>query len=223
MQFPLLVTNFKTYPAATGEKALILAKIHEKVALETGCSIAIAVQTVDLRMIAEQVSIPVFAQHLDPFMPGQYTGFTLAETLRDAHVVGTLINHAEHQISDELIAEAIVRAKECGLFILMCAQEHNEAKRLSKFQPHAIAVEPPELIGGDISVSTANPELISHAVREVPKEIPVLVGAGVKRRDDVEVAIARGAQGVLVASGVVKSDDPEAVLRDLVAGFLKRA
>ena len=49
--------------------------------------------------------------------------------------------------------------------------------------------------------------------------IPVLCGAGVKTRADVEKAMELGAAGILLASGVVKAEDPGAVLTELVRGL----
>ena len=43
----------------------------------------------------------------------------------------------------------------------------------------------------------------------------VLTGAGIKNGADVEMAIKLGTVGVLLASGVTKAENPEAVLRDL--------
>jgi len=80
-----------------------------------------------------------------------------------------------------------------------------------------VAVEPPELIGGDISVSTAQPEVVSGAVQLIGSN-KTLVGAGVKNAEDVKISIELGASGVLLASGVTKAVDPESVLRDLVSG-----
>ena len=40
-----------------------------------------------------------------------------------------------------------------------------------------------------------------------------------KNGKDVKAAFDLGADGVLLASGVVKAKDPEAVLRDLVSYF----
>jgi triosephosphate isomerase len=80
-------------------------------------------------------------------------------------------------------------------------------------------VEPPELIGGDISVTTANPGIVSgtvEAVKSVDSGIKVLCGAGVKNGNDVKTAVDLGAEGVLLASGVVKAKDPESVIRDLI-------
>ena len=217
--FPLLITNFKTYPSATGLKALELAKIHDKVARETGVCIAIAVQATDIRLIAGAVSIPVFAQHFDPFEPGKNTGLILPSSLKEAGARGSLLNHAERKLDNEVFVEAVARARELGLFIVFCATDAEEAAEIANFEPDCIAVEPPSLIGGDVSVSTAYPELITESVQAVPN-LPVLVGAGVKNKADVVKALELGAKGVLLASGITQAADPEAVLRDLISGML---
>jgi triosephosphate isomerase len=85
-----------------------------------------------------------------------------------------------------------------------------------------LAVEPPELIGGEISVSTAKPEVIRDsvsAVNQINPGIPVLCGAGVKDQADVSKALSLGSQGILLASGVVKSSEPRKVLIDLIQGL----
>ncbi|MCJ7488664.1 MAG: triose-phosphate isomerase, partial [Thermoplasmata archaeon] len=76
-------------------------------------------------------------------------------------------------------------------------------------------------IGGDMSVTTANPEIVSESVRVAKKAFPgvkVLCGAGVKTGEDAAKAIELGTNGVLLASGVVKASDPKRVLLDLAAG-----
>ena len=86
-----------------------------------------------------------------------------------------------------------------------------------------IAIEPPELIGGDISVSTANPEIISETVSkvsEISSNIKILCGAGVKTRDDVSKAFELGVDGILLASGVVLSNNPRKTLHELVLGIV---
>ncbi|MGY8746344.1 MAG: triose-phosphate isomerase, partial [Candidatus Poseidoniales archaeon] len=52
---------------------------------------------------------------------------------------------------------------------------------------------------------------------EVNPNVRILCGAGVKNGQDVATAIALGAEGVLLASGVTKANDPAAVLADLVS------
>lgn len=219
MQLPLILTNFKTYQTATGEAALELAKQHEKVAKATGQNIAIAVQAFDLSYISKNVDIPVFAQHIDMAEYGSYTGWNMAEAAKQAGAYGTILNHSEHRVDFETLEKSIERAKAAGLKTVVCAETAQEAAEImQKFNPDLVAVEPPELIGGDISVSTANPGIISDSV-ELIGEGKVLVGAGIKNGEDVKIAVELGSVGVLLASGITKAKDPEGVIEDLVSGL----
>lgn len=220
MKLPVIIVNFKLYEQATGDNAVELAKLHEKVARETGASIAVAVNPVDLARVAEAVSIPVFAQHVDPIKFGGHTGHILSELVKESGAYGTLLNHAEYPIGNESIIKSIERCREVGLFTVLCAATPEIAKEFMKFRPDLIAVEPPELIGGDISVSKAGPHIIENAVRLVG-ENRVLVGAGIRDPEDVTIALALGAVGVLLASGVTKAKDPYLVLQGLAAGLNK--
>jgi len=92
------------------------------------------------------------------------------------------------------------------------------------FNPTFIAVEPPELIGGDISVTDADPGIVKNTVktiRDITPNVKVLCGAGVKNGKDVKKAIELGAEGVLLASGVTKAKNPREVLEDLAKGAIK--
>jgi len=214
MKLPAIIVNFKNYEAATGDKALKLAKIHEKAAKATGKTIGICVQASDIYRIAKSVKIPIFAQHIDDIEFGAHTGHVLPEAVKQAGAFGTLLNHAENQISDIILQNSIKRAKKAGLFTIVCANSPEKAKQIAKFNPDLIAVEPPELIGGDISVSKAKPEVIKKSVTAVGKN-KLLVGAGVKTAEDVKIAIKFGAKGILVASGVVQAKNPYKTLVDL--------
>ncbi|NLA38486.1 MAG: triose-phosphate isomerase, partial [Methanomicrobiales archaeon] len=55
------------------------------------------------------------------------------------------------------------------------------------------------------------------AVRAVNPDVRVLTGAGIQSGECVKIAVDLGTFGVLLASSVVKADDPGAVLRDLVS------
>lgn len=217
MKAPLIIVNFKTYPNGSGEKGLELAKVHEKVAKECGVSIAIAVQAVDLRHIANEVDIPVLAQHFDFADEGAYTGHLTAHAVKSAGAYGSLLNHSERRISLDAIEESVDLARRLGLFTVVCADTAYTGKAVSELDPDLVAIEPPELIGGDVSVCTAKPQLITDAVQMIGKD-KVVVGAGIKSKQDVASALKCGAQGVLVASGVAKSLDPEKVLRELIQG-----
>ena len=84
LKVPTIVLNVKTYVEATGNKALDIAKLMDKISKETGTSMAIAVQATDISMCVEKVSIPVFAEHIDPIKPGSHTGWTLPEAVKEA-------------------------------------------------------------------------------------------------------------------------------------------
>jgi triosephosphate isomerase len=86
--------------------------------------------------------------------------------------------------------------------------------------PDFVAIEPPELIGGDVSVSSANPGIITgtvEAVKRVNPAVRILTGAGIHSGECVKTAIDLGTDGVLLASSVVKAKAPITVLRDLVS------
>lgn len=218
MKLPAIIVNFKLHENAVGGSALKLAKIHEKIANETGASIGIVVNPVDLMLVASSVSIPVFAQHIDPVGYGSFTGHVSPDLVKAAGAYGTLLNHAECPLGDEVLRESIIRAHDAGLFTIVCANTPEQAKKISAYVPGMIAVEPPELIGGDISVAKADPGIIERSV-EMVGQGELLVGAGVKNGDDVRISLALGASGVLLASGITKSDDPYSVLMDLISGL----
>ena len=68
---PLILVNFKTYLETTGKRAVELAKIAENISLETEVCIGLAPQFADIVPIARVVSVPVFAQHIDPVTPSR--------------------------------------------------------------------------------------------------------------------------------------------------------
>jgi len=217
LKTPVIIINFKAYMSATGSRAVSLAKKCDKVARETKANIAVAVQASDIFRVSREVSIPVLSQHIDDIEFGSNTGSILAEAVKENGAVGTLINHSEKRIPLEKIKGAVKRAKENGLVVVCCAKDDNEGKKISAFKPDFVAVEPPELIGGNISVSTSKPGLIKNSVKKIGNNI--IVGAGVKTTEDVKKAVELGSVGVLVASGITKSDNPEKTLRDLVKGL----
>ncbi len=216
-QTPMIIVNFKTYSEATGRKAVELAKKAEKASNESGVFIGVAPQFADLAAVAKAVGIPVFAQHIDPIKPGSYTGHVLAESIKEAGAVGTLINHSERQLKLSDISELIDIARENGLISVVCANNPNISAAVATLKPDIIAIEPPELIGTGIPVSKAKPEVVTDTiklVRKINPTVTILCGAGISRGDDVAVALRLGTQGVLVASGIVKAKDQYRVLRE---------
>ena len=219
MNKPLIVVNFKTYESASGDTAIKLAKAMDNFSDRDFRMIAV-VSAFDLSSIANAVQdVEVWSQHLDPVGKGSHTGWLEPDLALHHGAVGTIINHAEHKVSLEHVEKLMAMLPD-EFPICACAADVDEAIALAKLSPTFIAVEPPELIGGDISVTTADPAIVSDtvaAVKSTNPDVRVLCGAGVKNGADVKMAIELGAEGVLLASGVTKASDINAVLDDLTS------
>jgi len=220
---PIILVNFKTYIESTGKKALKLAETAEEVSLKTKVCIGVAPQFTDIAVIAGKVSIPVFAQHIDPFKPGSSTGHILPESVKEAGAAGTLINHSERRLILADIDAAVKRAREAGLTSVVCTNNAAVSAAVAALKPDMIAIEPPELIGTGIPVSKAKPEVVSgtvEAVKKINTKVIVLCGAGITKGEDVAAALKLGTEGVLLASGVVLAKDPREVLSDLAKAII---
>jgi triosephosphate isomerase len=218
---PFLLINFKTYLEATGKRAVDLARRIETVAHDNGVGIGVAPQFCDIAQVATQVQIPVFAQHIDPIIPGSNTGRVLAESVKAAGGSGTLINHSERTLKLVDIEKCVEHAREAGLSTVVCAGTSTLAAAVALWAPDMVAIEPPELIGSGRAVSKERPQVVSDSVRKIRAVNPgvtILCGAGITTGEDVYAALKLGAQGVLVASGVVKALKPEDVLTDFCKG-----
>jgi triosephosphate isomerase len=225
LQTPLIIVNFKTYIESTGTRALELARQAERASVETGACIVVAPQPADLAKIAASVEIPVFAQHIDPIKPGSNTGHILAESVKDAGALGTIINHSERQMRLIDIEATIALCREKGLISCVCANNPSVSAAIAAMQPDITSMEPPELIGSGISVSKAKPEVISdtvNLVKRINSNMTILCGAGISTAEDVTIALKLGTKGVLVASGIVKAKDPYRVLRAFADATLNK-
>jgi len=218
LKTPLAIINFKAFSSAIGENAVVMAKLCEKEAKLSGITVGVAVQPADIFNVVNNVSIPVFAQHVDAVFLGAFTGSVLVESVVQAGVVGSLVNHSEHPVDLAAIKKTVLRLHDVDVLAVACAGTAEMAFEIAKFSPDFVVIEPPELIGGNIAVSQARPEVITAITKNV-KRCPVLCGAGIKTKVDVEKAIALGAKGILVASGVCLAKNPASALRDLLAGF----
>jgi len=217
LQTPMIIINFKTYLEATGKKAVELAKKAEKASKETGVYIGVTPQFCDIKSVAEAVEIPVYAQHIDPIRPGSNTGHILAEAVKEAGAIGTLINHSEKQIKLADIDAVIKLANQESLISCVCTSNPPISAAVAYLNPDIISIEPPELIGTGVAVSKAQPEAVTNTiklVRKVNNEAIILCGAGISHGEDVAVALKLKTQGVLVASAIVKAKDPYSIIRE---------
>jgi triosephosphate isomerase len=216
----ILMINFKTYKEGTGTYALKITRAAERARKKERGEIILVPQTVDLRLVAKQTKLKVFAQHTDTEDMGGHTGSVNIDALKRAGARGVLINHSEKRLPLTKIKETINLCKEKKMISIVCTKTVKETERIVKFKPDFVAIEPPELIGGKISISKAKPKLIEKTAKAA-NNVDVLCGAGVHRCEDVKIAKELGAHGVLVASGIIKAKNVEREIRELLRGFKK--
>ncbi|MFH1585186.1 MAG: triose-phosphate isomerase [archaeon] len=205
---PITIINFKTYKQ--GKAAIKLAKEIQKINKD----IIIGAQASDIYELTKQTKLKVYAQHVDPYKPGRYTGYTIPEAVKKDGAKGTFLNHSEHPLSFWTLRKTIKRCKEVGLKTAVFASTLSKAKRIQWLKPDYIIIEPPELVGGKVSVSKARPQLIYNVYKNL--KVPFLVGAGIKTREDVMTAMKLGASGIAVSSAITKARNPGKVLGELM-------
>jgi triosephosphate isomerase len=177
-------------------------------------------QAVDIPAVAAATKrILVFAQHMDPLPPGRGVGAVLAEALRAAGAVGTLLNHSEKPLPPRELGRAIERARSVGLATLVFADSPEEAGAFARLGPDIVLAEPPDLIASGVSVGNVMTRFVAaavEAVKGVDPRILVMSGAGVSGPDDVEQMMRLGLDGTGSSSGILKASDPVATMRAML-------
>ena len=210
---PILVVNYKAYPTSHGKTAESIARKAAELSSTYNVRIILAVPATEVYKIS-RIHPDTYIQSVDPVPEGAHTGHITPEMAEEAGVKGILLNHSEKKLLYRDIQKIINRTK---LETLVCAETPEEAAAVSLLKPTMIAVEPPELIGTGIPVSKAKPEIITKTVQLVKQyntEATILTGAGISAPEDAVKAIQLGTQGVLVASAIMKAEDPLGKLED---------
>ncbi|MCY4491756.1 MAG: triose-phosphate isomerase [Thaumarchaeota archaeon] len=208
----MFVINCKNYEEVTGRNISKLIKIARKVSKKYRVKIAVAPPQHLVGLAASTKGagdIIILAQHADDSSAGSTTGYIIPELLKKSKVQGTLLNHSERRISQAQIKGTILRLKQLKMISIVCVKDVEEAKIYAKMAPDYIAIEPPELIGSGKAVSKERPDLITDAasaVNATKNNTSLLCGAGIVSGYDVSKALELGADGILVASGIIKSD-----------------
>lgn len=220
---PTLILNFKNYKEALGSKTLDLARAAEKAAKETGVNVIVVPPTPSLALVASEVEIPLFCQAVSDSYPGQSTGAVPPEAALAAGAVGTLLNHSESRLFSSKLPKTMLRSQLAGLDVCLCSSNPSLIRRYADVHPQFFAIEPPELIGMDRSVSKTRPDLVRKAIAASESsnfQGEVLCGAGIRDGNDVKTALNLGAGGVIVSSAVVKSVQRQAKLIE-IAGAMR--
>ena len=215
---PVFEIGLKGY--CWGAEAVRLAVEADRLSAELGVSVIFNPQAVDIPAVAAATTrLLVFAQHMDPVVPGRGVGAVLAEALRAAGAVGTLLNHSEKPMSLGDVARAIERARATGLATLVFADSPAEAAALAHLGPDIVLAEPPELIATGVSAGNVMAGFVADtvaAVRAIAPRILVMSGAGVNGPQDVDRMIRLGLDGTGSSSGILKAADPVAAMRAML-------
>lgn len=213
---PYIIINYKTYEQSTGKNAQKLSLAYQKVA-KGNKRVMLAVQPTDLCCVASLVKLPVLSQHVDYMEPGRNTGFILPETIKADGAVGTLLNHAEHRITYQVLKKTIEHCKRLKLKTVVCIPDTKNLSKIIKLKPTFIAYEEPSLISTGKSISQLMPKQVKKfAERLKGTGIIPLTGAGISTAEDVKKALELGTKGVLVASALIKTKDPGKVLKSFL-------
>ena len=220
---PALVINMKNFPHIYSDKSIELANEIIEIRKNSPIEIILCPPSPMLSSVSK-LNLPVFAQHVDYQKEGSSTGAIIPELLNQLSIRGSLINHSEKRIPFDEINRSVERLKNLSMISLVCARTPDEVATISKFKPDMIAIEPPELIGSGRAVSKVNPSIITdsiNAAKDVDSNVDLLCGAGIVTAEDVEIALELGAQGILIASGVIKAENWTEKINELCAPFNK--
>ena len=218
----MIVINLKSYKESTGKKAEKIAGYCRELT-NSKVPIILAPSAFDLSACSKLTKC--FSEHADAIEASRNTGFLPAELAKIAGAKGSIINHSEHRLPESEIKKAKKMLDSLNMKCIICVRDDKEAEKYASLKPYAIAVEPPKLIAGKVSISSAKPELVTRTVSAVKKKSPktkVLIGAGIHNSDDVRHGLSLGAQGILVASGVAKAKNPKKEIKDLISGYRKK-
>ena len=205
-----------------GEEMLKLAKVIDKTAMKYDVDVILTPQYTDIKLLADNTErIFIFAQHMDYLKPGRGLGSVLPEAVKAAGAKGVMLNHAEKPLTMDVVEKTIRRAEEVGLATIVCADTVEDVKTIAKMGPDMIVAEPTELIGtGTTSDSNYVIDTI-NTVKEINDKIMVLQGAGISNGQDVYNTIKLGAQATGSTSGILKADDPYAMVEEMLFNLRK--
>lgn len=205
-----------------GDRMLKLAKAADKAAAKYDVRIILTPQPTDIYLLAKETEhLLIFAQHMDPIKVGRGNGSILPEALKAAGADGVILNHAEKPMTLADLSNAIKRADEVGLVSMVCADSIKEAEAIAQLSPNIIVPEPTELIGTGVTSDEDYVIATTSAIKKINPDIQVLQAAGITDGQDVYKTIKAGADATGTTSGIMKAEDPEAMLDEMIHAVRK--
>ncbi|SEJ37515.1 triosephosphate isomerase [Propionispira arboris] len=212
---PFFMVNLKSY--LYGKKSLELALEADKWAADKDFDVFFTASFADIRLIAEKTkNLIVTAQHMDALKAGRGMGYLVPEALKEAGAKAVFLNHAEHSLKLVDLVKTIGRAKEIGMYTVVCADSVKEAQAIALLDPDIILCEPTELIGTGNTSDQAYIKQTTDSIKKINPNILVMQAAGISTADDVYRTIMEGADGTGGTSGIVCAEDPKEMVKDMI-------
>ena len=209
-----------------GDTVLEYAKAADEAAEKYDIDVLFITPAVEIRRVVENTRhLIVLAPYMDTLRPGRGMADILPEALKAAGAEGVVVNHCEKPMSLPAIKDTISRARELDMLVFACADTIAEAKAIAQLHPDIINPEPSELIGGTengVSDMGFVKESI-RAIKEIYPDILVEQAAGITNGQQVYDFIMAGSEAAGAASGIMNSEDPLAMIDEMIAATRRAA
>jgi triosephosphate isomerase len=219
IRIPYFEVGIKNY--IWGDRILELALKAEAASKKYDIDVIFIAPYTDIRRVAENTSLIVFAPYMDTLRPGRGMADVLPEAIKAAGAKGVVINHCEKPMSLSAIKKTIERANELDLLSFACADTIAEARAIAQFHPDIINPEPTELIGSGKTSDMSYVRKSIEAIKSVYPDIIVEQAAGVSSGSQVYDFIFAGAEAAGAASGIFNAADPLAMTEDMIRNVRK--
>ena len=201
-----------------GERLVEIAKGFDRLSEKYDIDVILDIPDTEIRNVAAAVKrVHVYSQHMDSIPVGRGMGRTLPEALKDAGAVGCMLNHAEHKLTLDEIAEAIRRADEVGLATIVCADSVDEVREVAKLAPNILVAEPTELIGTGRPADREYVDEVIKVIREINPDIMPFPSAGISCGADCYNIIKAGSSASGCSSAIAKAADPLALAEEMIS------
>ena len=201
-----------------GDDILHLAKIADEASKKHDVQVIFTTPYADIRRVAENTeNLIVFAPHMDAIPIGRGLADVLPESVRAAGADGVMLNHIEKPLPFAVLNDTVSRAKALNMLSLIITDSVAEAQAAALLRPDVITAEPAELIGTTQMTDTDYIHISIEKIREINRDVFILIGAGIQNGDDVYQVISEGADASGSSSAVACASDPQALVNEMLA------
>ena len=221
VRVPFFETSVKCY--LYGDDVLEMAKNAEAASVKYDVDVLFIVPYTEIRRVREHCpNLIILAPYMDTLRPGRGMANILPEALKAAGADGVVINHCERPMTLSAIKQTIDRANELDMLSFVCADTIEEARAVAQFKPDIINPEPSELIGSGQASDMSYVAAAIEAVKKIDPEILVEQAAGITTAQQIYDFIMAGSEAAGSASGVIQSENPPALLDEMIS-YVKKA